>query len=324
MRIEDIVYGSEEIQEPVLVELISSGPVQRLKGLHQYGMPDEYYRRDKPNFSRYDHSIGVMILLKRLGANLEEQVAGLLHDVSHYTFSHVVDWMFGDPTKEDFQDRNHSPFIKNSVIPLILEYYKFDHQKVSSHHSFSLLDREIPNLCADRVDYALRELATDGISVRDFVDNLRNKEGRMVFGDIRIADTFAREFLRLNHDHWGGADARMRYSILSEVLKKAVTLGVLSVKDFLRTDYEVIALLRNSDDSFIQENLNLLREGFRVEEVSEGGILLPKKFRYVDPLVSSNGSVQRLSEISPDFSVFIEQEKEKATIKRRYVLCPVV
>ncbi len=80
-KIYDKVYGKEKIKEPVLIELINSDSIQRLKGISQFGMPDEYYHLK--TFSRKEHSIGVLILLRRMRANLEEQVAGLLHDVSH-------------------------------------------------------------------------------------------------------------------------------------------------------------------------------------------------------------------------------------------------
>ena len=76
MKINDAVYGEEEINESVLVDLIISKSVQRLKEISQFGMPDEYYY--KKGFSRYEHSLGVMILLRRLNASLEEQIAGLL------------------------------------------------------------------------------------------------------------------------------------------------------------------------------------------------------------------------------------------------------
>ena len=79
MKLNDSVYGEEEINEPVLLELINSKPVQRLKGISQMGLPKDYYHR--PVFSRFDHSVGVLILLRRLNANLREQIAGLLHDI---------------------------------------------------------------------------------------------------------------------------------------------------------------------------------------------------------------------------------------------------
>ena len=85
MKIEDRVYGEEEIREKVLVDLINCKSIQRLKGLAQFGLPDEYYHRN--GFSRYEHSLGVLIFLRKFGTDLNEQIAGLLHDVSHTAFS---------------------------------------------------------------------------------------------------------------------------------------------------------------------------------------------------------------------------------------------
>ena len=69
MILKDDVYGEEKIQESVLINLINSKPVQRLKKISQFGIPKEYYHKE--TFSRFEHSIGVLILLRRLGANLE-------------------------------------------------------------------------------------------------------------------------------------------------------------------------------------------------------------------------------------------------------------
>ncbi|MCH8317407.1 MAG: hypothetical protein IIA88_02745 [Bacteroidetes bacterium] len=64
MKIIDRIYGEEEITEPILIELIESPALQRLKNISQLGMPQEY--NYKKVFSRYEHSVGVLILLRRL------------------------------------------------------------------------------------------------------------------------------------------------------------------------------------------------------------------------------------------------------------------
>ena len=158
MKIIDIVYGKEEINEPILIELINSAPIQRLKGVSQFGIPDEYYH--KKGFSRFEHSIGVLILLRRLNAKLEEQVAGLLHDVSHTAFSHLIDWVIGDPSKEDYQDKTLLKTLEETEISQILKKYGFSPKKIAGIEKFFLLEQRAPNLCADRVDYTLREIAS--------------------------------------------------------------------------------------------------------------------------------------------------------------------
>jgi len=92
MQIHDRVYGEVQIDNPVLIELMHSAPLQRLKRINQAGVAQ--YVLPRKNITRYEHCVGVMILLKRLGASLEEQIAGLLHDVPHTAFSHVIDFVF--------------------------------------------------------------------------------------------------------------------------------------------------------------------------------------------------------------------------------------
>ncbi|MBT2713840.1 HD domain-containing protein [Pseudomonas sp. ISL-88] len=85
MKIIDNIYDDYLIDD-ILEELIFSNPVQRLKGVYQGGA--SYFVNEKWNVTRYKHSIGVMLLIKKLGGSLEKQIAGLLHDVSHTAFSH--------------------------------------------------------------------------------------------------------------------------------------------------------------------------------------------------------------------------------------------
>ena len=45
MKIRDNIYGVFEINSPVLVELIQSKPLKRLKSIAQFGPPDEFYHK---------------------------------------------------------------------------------------------------------------------------------------------------------------------------------------------------------------------------------------------------------------------------------------
>ena len=286
IKIEDRVYGDEEIEEEVLIDLINCKPVQRLKELAQYGLPDEYYH--KKNFSRYEHSLGVLVLLRRLEADLTEQVAGLLHDVSHTAFSHVIDWAIGNPEKEDFQDRNHSNLIGNSEIPQILERYGLDYNKVSTIENFPLLEKPAPALCADRVDYTLREIAFDGdvdLSRRLF-SNLRHKGIDLFFAERNIAYEFGRNYTKLNREHWAGVEARSRYYLLANILKRALTKKIITEKDIYKTDNELIKSLYNSKDKQIIDDLDFLRnQQIALESDNGDGVLMRKKYRWIDPEV---------------------------------------
>jgi len=316
MNIVDKIYGLENVVEKVLTELINCDSVRRLKEISQYGVPDKYYHHK--GFSRYEHSVGVLILLKRLGANLEEQVAGLLHDVSHTAFSHVVDWFIGNPTKEDYQDGIHLKIIENSEIPDILKKQGIDYKRISNLENFSLLEKDSPSLCADRFDYSVRELEKEkGFNfVKDFVCNIFNKNGQMVFVDKEIAECFARQYMELNKVHWSGEQARAKYYIFVETLKIAEKEKIISFNDLRKTDNFVLNLLEKSKNRKILNNLSLLKTTLKIKEV-KSGIELKKKFRYIDPEISVNGSIKKLSQVSKQYFDYLISEKENSQLVKK-------
>jgi len=320
MKFIDHIYGEEEINERVLIELISSQTFQRLKGVTQQGIPKEYYHLGV--YSRYEHSLGVLILLRRLNSGIEEQVAGLLHDISHTAFSHVIDWVFGDPTKEDFQDNLLLEIIKCTEIAEILQRHGFNSERIANLKNYSLLEQEIPFICADRLDYALREQG--GFSEEERKSVLRClivKEGKIMFSSMEGADLFAKVYSKCQREHWSGIEAKIRYFILSSALKEAMRTGILKKEDFMKKDSEIMKILALKGNDIILNNLNLLKEGFVFEEDEKEGILLLGKERYVDPEVYLNGSVKRLSEISLEYGENLkEQRKENARIIKVKVL----
>ncbi len=313
MQIKDKVYGDFEITESILIELINSPTLQRLKGISQQGMPQAFYHRGV--FSRFEHSIGVFLLLKKLDANLHEQIAGLLHDISHTAFSHVIDWVIGDSSKEDYQDNIFLEILKKSEIPMILAKHELDIEKISDLESFTLLEKEAPSLCADRIDYSLRELIDLGYEqeVKNIISNLATKNGQIVFLSKEIAEDFARKYTMLQREHWAGNEAKARYHILAEILKIAIEENYLNLRDFHKTDEEILDILFKTERKEILEGLQKLKDGFNIlESNDEKSISLKKKFRYVDPEVLINDKVEKLSFLSEDYNQFIKNEIENS------------
>jgi len=320
MEIKDRVYGAEQINKPVLIDLINSKFIQRLKGVFQLGMPPEYYHRK--GFTRYEHSVGVWILLKRLGAKLKQQISGLLHDGSHTAFSHVIDWVVGDPTKEDYQDQIHLKAIKNSDVPKILSKYGLDYKEISKIENFSLLEKEAPDLCADRIDYTLRELQIEGKSISKLLFDLTVKDNEIVFKNRGSAEFFGNEYMRLQNEHWAGNEARARYYILANVLREAMQKKIISLEDLVNgQDYEIMRLLEKKGNREILRGLNLLKNNLELEETSdERGIVLEKKFRYVDPKILINGNLKRLSDISLEYRTLLDSEKQNSKSYKRILI----
>ena len=313
MRINDRIYGEFEIAESVLIEIINSKTLQRLKGISQMGMPDEYYH--KKGFSRYEHCVGVMLLLRKLGASLPEQIAGLLHDVSHTAFSHLIDWVIGDPTKENYQDDNFKNFIDKSDIPKILNKYGFDVDDICNLDKFSLLENEAPNICADRVDYSLREIVNfeSKDKFKLILESLIDYQGTITFNSIKAAEIFAFDFARCQKEHWAGLPAKARYHILASALKIALHKKIITEKDFWKTDQEVLKLLIDSKDVEVLKFLEMLKLGFVIKSSTDkSGILLRKKFRYVDPFVLTSNGLFKVSELSSNYKKSLELQKNES------------
>ncbi len=309
MIIEDKVYGDVEINEKVLIKLIESKPLQRLKGIAQFG-PFELYPYPG-GFTRYDHSIGVLCLLKRLNASLEEQVAGLLHDVSHTAFSHVFDWVIGNEDKEDYQDENFKLFVLGSGIPSILADGNIPLENVVYPENYPLLEREAPDLCADRVDYALRELVdTWTHDTNDFlINHLVVYDDQIVFSSEGAAEAFGRGYMGCQKYHWGGEEWTTRYDMISEIIKFGLEDGVMILEDFYQDDKHVLNKLHGSNHPYIKNKMKLLSGNLDMGMTTY--FRRHKKFRWVDPLFTPNGDLYRLSEVDSEYLQLITEMKEE-------------
>jgi uncharacterized protein len=302
--IDDSIYGRFEVSEPLLVELINSPSVQRLKGIGQFGVPDEFYNRR--NFSRYDHSVGTMLILRMHGASLKEQAAGLLHDVSHTAFSHTYDWVMKDHDrpgqKEDMQDARHEDFIRRSELPGILKSHGVKPGEIWDYKPYTLLELDTPDICADRLDYALREAPE---VAEEVVPHLGVENGRYIFIDVEAALVFARRFLRLQSEHWGSQEAVTRFNYLAQVLRWALEAGVITHDDFDRDDEYIVSKLKKAEEPLVWQGLDVLRR--KKLPTAKNMVKLYKKFRYVDPITKRG----RLSEVYPKFREELLAAKEE-------------
>ena len=217
MQFTDLLYGPVSVDDPLIEELYHSPPLQRLKGIGQgmFSSPS----RLLPTVTRYDHSVGVMLLLRRLGASRKEQVTGLLHDISHTAFSHVADFLF--PNEEHtFHETLFSQIVLNSDVPSILLRHGLSVDDILNTNHFSLLEQPIPHLCADRIDYSLRDLTRlrSGTSFLPYLTSLTTHADRIVFKDAETALSYARDYLELDRSAWASPLEVATYLFLSRIL----------------------------------------------------------------------------------------------------------
>lgn len=305
INLNDRVYGNFKITSPVILELLKSPSLQRLKKIAQFGVPDKYYHLK--GYSRYEHSVGVMLLLNQLGASDEEQISGLLHDISHTAFSHLVDWVLDQGHREIFQDDNHEKYFYKTEIPKILIKYDFQPQKILDYHRFSLLEQPIPHLCADRIDYAIREFPPN--TAQRCFNNFRVFAGKIVFKDKKTAYLFGHHYLKRQLEHWAGFEAAARYGLFADVLKQALKYKIIKFDDLWTWDSLVVKKLEASADKKIKKILTALRKKSLAKLLRQKRKVF-KKFRYVDPDIIINNKLIPLSRLDNKFTKEITEAKK--------------
>lgn len=314
MILSDVLYGEFEVDK-VLEELILSKPVQRLKGIHQGGA--SYLVNAKWNVNRFDHSIGVMLLIKKLGGSVEEQIAGLLHDVSHTAFSHVVDFVF-ENLDEDYHEKIYSSVIRDSEIPNILTKYEYNYKDILFDDSkWTLLEQSAPELCADRVDYTLRDMFEYGqISfeeVQDFLSKLIVIDGKIYLQSIEIAEWFVKTFYQEVIDFFMDPLNIYGYDILAKTLKISLDKKLISLDDFLGEDEEVIYKIKSSKDNEVQGLLNQLHQNVNViEDRKHYDLHRKNKIRLIDPSIFYCNELVKASILSEKVRIMVNVANEKA------------
>ena len=124
--IDDAIHGEHTITEPVLLALLRSPSLRRLVGVCQHGVTGLLSLT--PTITRFEHSVGAFLLVRRVGGSVEEQVAGLLHDVSHTVLSHVMDWALSKPG-ESFHEVHKARYLSTTELPDILTEHGFGDHK---------------------------------------------------------------------------------------------------------------------------------------------------------------------------------------------------
>lgn len=323
MKYQDKIYGEIEINEPVILELINSSSMQRLKGVSQHGHFKVYF----PNtiFSRFEHSVGVFILLKKFKAPIMEQVAGLLHDISHTVFSHVADYIFHDGSGEyqNFQDDELESFIGKSEIPVILKKYNIDYKDILDDSKFLLKERELPDLCADRIDYFLREVKNLKKATQEEIDEFINDfeiiDNSWVFKSKDLAKKYAYLFMDINNFFWSGLEAGVMFKTMGELMKCAIDKKIITRHDLFTTDKEVWDKLRIIKGD---EKLALLIDRadnkyvYRESDKNDYDLYALCKSRMVDSIFLENGQLKKISDIDEEFAAM----KEKYSKPKEYYI----
>jgi HD superfamily phosphohydrolase len=315
----DRIYGSITVNEPVVEELLLRTPLQRLKEVNHYGA--SFYRFPHLTTNRFEHSVGVYYVLRRLGASLVEQVAGLLHDAPHTAFSHVSDIVFGDAS-QTFHEKFHEKVIFESEIPKILKRNGISVWSLLDKEAFRLEDRALPDLCADRIDYCFRDCVTDKQldlrAARTMLDNMRVFEGDIVFVDLALAKQFATTYRAANETLWANPLQSALYYLLASAMKLSLEEGIITFEDLFTTDQDVYLKMKSSQHAQVTKLLNDMEHIEVHEDADDYDYHVRPKIRVVDPLVLVGNEKRRISALDP--TVKKDNEEFKVRLQKGYYI----
>lgn len=310
MRLWDIYHSNIP---DFLLEAEQTTAVQRLRdvgmncGCEYTGFP---LFEKLEHYSRYDHSMGVALILWHFTGNTEQAMSGLLHDIATPVFAHVVDFLRGDHLKqESTEDGTEALIVSDKALCAVLAKHGLTIDSVSDYHRYPVADNDSPRLCADRLEYTLGNAVNYGILAREQVKALYTDltVGRNEFGEPELmfqsrdeAHSFAQAALACSGIYVSDAD-RYAMESLALLLKEAITRGILTEADLHLQEQPVIQKLKASALSSRWEQFCGYRQIIRRDTPGNEGLWLQvfAKKRCIDPYIKGIG---RISQISPAFS----------------------
>ena len=245
----DPVHRYIHVRDELIWDLVGTREFQRLRRIRQLGTT--FMTFHGAEHTRFNHSLGVYEIMRRMIVNLEEEeawdpeerlvclAAALLHDVGHGPFSHSFEKVFhmdhekwtheiivGDTEVNDVLSRMGSDF-PVKVADVIAKTYE-------NKLVVSLISSQID---ADRMDYLLRDAFYTGVSYGQFdmeriLRVMRADEDQAVFkhSGMHAVEDYIMSRYQMYWQVYFHPVTRSAEVILSKILHRA--------KELMREEYE--------------------------------------------------------------------------------------
>jgi HD superfamily phosphohydrolase len=304
MNYDDEVYGRVLIEDPAILELMNSAAILRLQGVLQHGITGLIGITRET--TRFEHSVGTMLLVQKMGGSIEEQIAALMHDVSHTAFSHVIDYVFHSHEEQNYHDAVKEAYISSTDLPSTLAKLGYDWRGFLDDDRFPLLEQPAPALCADRIDYFLRDTLGLNIASAEQVawalSHLKVSSNRIVVDDLEAARWFGYTYIETDQTSWANFREVALYELTAMAIRRGLELGEIQESDFWRADRDLWKKLQGIDDQTLQDYLGYVTKTtqFAWDEL-DSDFVVSTKIRTIDPHVEISGEVMSLSSVDRDF-----------------------
>lgn len=280
-----------------------------------YNYPHEY--------SRFDHSFAVACVVWQHTHDKKQTVAAFLHDIASPATSHVIEYKNGDKkTQEESEKRTRSMIENSEELLKQLEKDGLTVDDVVDAKKYSLVDNNVPGLCADRIDsiFMNNVLWTKQLNPKDIkgiyshIITTENEKGLPEFAvdDFEIGRTLVDLSLNFGYVSTQRED-HLCMQLLAEIVDRVQKIGYISEDDLYRlTNPELFEIIEKTKDKRIlklwQTSLNMTR----IRRIQTPIVKMPWNYyayldgdvkkRWVDPLFVSSDGIVRISEVDNDCS----------------------
>ncbi|MCR5612660.1 hypothetical protein [Treponema sp.] len=233
-------------------------------------------------YSRFDHSVGVALIVWNFTHDKAQTIAGLLHDVSTPAFSHVADFRKGDSlTQTATEEDNGSMLASSRELLDCLSRDGLTLEQINDYHKYPIADNEVPQLSADRLEYMFPSGAALA-GTWSLTESFTLDEIKQIYNDLTICkneddiielgfktQSIAELYCRRTTDialFLQKCEDKMAMQFPAEILNLAVKLNLLKEEDFFtKSERKIIERL----DSIVSDT-----QPASIGASSEGGATL--------------------------------------------------
>lgn len=277
-----------------LLEFMQTDQMRRLKdvGMNcgcEYTQFDIFKKCQ--SYSRYDHSVGVALIIWHFTRDIKQSVAGLLHDIATPVFAHTIDFLNGDYVKQESTEDETENMIRNSAQLLnLLKKYHLKVEDVSNYHLYPIADNDTSQLSADRLEYSLGNMLNYGFveieRIKEYYQHIyvNESQNELAFDDFKIAVAFTKDVLKTAKVYIMDED-RYAMQSLSMLLKDAIVDGIITYQDLYLNEKYVIEKLTNNPE--YKEKWTTFCHYSSIEKYDhkvENSFCIQAKKRYILPL----------------------------------------
>lgn len=286
------IYHDESIE--IIEKLASSKAMQRLKNVGmncgvEYSNVKVFSMRYP--YSRYDHSIGVALIIYHFTNDIKQAIAGLFHDISTPCFAHVIDFLNNDhDTQESYEYLIKDMIIHDPKIMEILNDHHIDIDDIVDYHQYPIADNDTPKLSADRLEYTLGNMYNYGFVTYDDIKLIYNdlyvNNDEIVFANRNIAKLFCEKTLKCSDIYICNED-RFCMQFLADILKIALNMKIIHINDLYQDEDHIINKLNGNElTAKLFNNYCHIEHVYQCDDNAKYRLKISAKKRYIDPLVN--------------------------------------